>query len=77
MRMGMIEANDLEAAAATLAPRIDVILGIDQKSVRVAGHIACPHDLVDLVRCPEQHAATLTRPRLSSVVQDCLQRGPS
>ena len=68
--MGVIEADDLEPALARAATMDDVIRGIDQEAVRIAGQIARANRLVDPATAAEQQAATLGRRRRASVRDD-------
>ena len=57
--MRMVEPDDVEAARARFPPGVDVILGVDQKSVGIDGEVPSRARLDDDVWRSEQRAATL------------------
>ena len=63
----MIETDHIEAAVAGGAAHVDVIPGIDQKSVRALGKIAGSHGLDNLIVLAEQNPAAFSRPRTERV----------
>ena len=73
----MIEADDVEPAAARVAAAVDVIFGIDQKPRRIAGDIPCVNRVNDLIGPADQQAAALRRRGLSRVRNHGIEDGGS
>ena len=73
MRVRMIEAHHLEAAPAPFTPGLDVVLRIDEESVRIASQIAGWNRLRDFARRAEQHAAAFSGRRVASVCDQLVQ----
>lgn len=73
--MRMVEPDDVEAACARFPPGVDVILGVDQKSVGIGGEVPSRARLGDDVRCSEQRAATLSGCGLARMRDRGVERG--
>ena len=71
--MRVIETDHLEAAIAGGAAHVDVIPGIDQKSVRALRKIAGSNGLDNLVVLADQNPAAFRGPRTERVGDDRLE----
>src|SRR5262245_8921868 len=74
MRVGMIEADHLEATCTGASDRIEVILRVDQKAVWVVGNIPAADGLDYHFGAANQDAAALGRRRVACVSGDGVKR---
>ena len=75
MRVRVIKAEHLEAAAARLASRLDVRLRFDEEPVGIVGRVSRPNGLGDRRAAAEQEPAALGRLRLARMPDDVIERG--
>jgi hypothetical protein len=68
----MIEANHLQAARSGGAQRCDVILRIDQESMRILSEISRPSRFEYLVAASDQQAAAFSRIRFAGMSCHCV-----
>jgi hypothetical protein len=71
----MVEPDNLEPALSRLAPRVDVVLRVDEEAVRVVGQIARGGGLDNPLVVSEQDAATLTGTRRDGMSHDGFESG--
>src|SRR5438093_1090142 len=74
MRMGVIEADDVEALKARLSPRVDVIFRIDEESMRIGCEVARPDGLDDSIAGANEDATAFGGRRRTRMRHDRVLR---
>ncbi len=70
MWVRVIKPKDFEAGRARAPARVEMILRIDQETVRIVGKIACANGFNDLVGGAQKNATAFNRRELPRVSDD-------
>ena len=76
MGMRVVETHDVKPPLPTVSPGFDMVLGIDEKAIRVVGQVSRPDGIDDLVVFAQKHATAFRRIGRVRMCDNRVERGP-